>query len=109
MTTSRAIREFLSSAKFERQLVRAYERYEILTEADLQTITAEALRRTLRIIRRSVESASHHVVTCNPRFKACDGIPDILIWKNGKPRFWVELKDRTKFHENVAGDDWEKL
>jgi hypothetical protein len=104
MTTSHALKVYLTGSKFRRQLVRKYERFEILAEGGLRTAVAHALQTELRRIRGTAERYS---VACEARLG--NVVPDILVWKNEEPRFWIELKDTRTFNRTSAEADWKKL
>ncbi len=104
MTTSRALNLFLRSKTFKRQIVREYERFEVLAEGGLRTAVARLIRSKLRKLGGSAERYS---VTCEARLGKVR--PDILIWRGKHPRFWIELKDTGTFNKASAEADWQKL
>jgi len=106
-TISRVIKDYLKSAGFKRQVVRAYERYEVLTEADLRGLVARLLRSKLRAIRSA--PANRYTVATEVFLRDDRVKPDVLVWRGGKPRFWIELKDTRAFMPLSANTDWKKL
>ncbi len=104
MTTSRALHRYLRSEQFQRELVRQYERFEILAEGGLRTAVASNLRRRLKALKGTAET---YRVTCETRLG--NVVPDILIFKNNKPRIWIELKDTGSFKRLSAEADWGKI
>jgi hypothetical protein len=48
-------------------------------------------------------------VTCETHLPDTNVVPDILIFRNGKPRIWIELKDTASFNRKAAEADWKKL
>ena len=51
-------------------------------------------------------TAERYRVTRETRLGDSNVVPDILIWKNAKPRFWIELKDTGTFKRPSAEADW---
>lgn len=102
MTTSRALKDYLLGARFQQRLVRRYKRFEILAEAGLRTVIANLPRSLLWHDKR-------YCVVCEPHLADTNVVPDILIFKNRKPRIWIELKDTGSFNRKKAAADWEKL
>lgn len=106
MTSSRALNLYLRGPHFKHQIIRGYERFEILSEGALRTAVALAIQTKLSKIRGTAE---RYRVTCETRLPGSNVVPDILIWKNDDPRFWVELKDTRTFNRAAAEADWMKL
>lgn len=106
MPTSTAIKDFLLGPQFSRRLVRRYRRFEILSEGALRTAVVNLLRSTLRKIGGT---AKGYRVTCETHLPDTNVVPDILIFRNGKPRIWIELKDTASFNRKAAEADWKKL
>ncbi len=106
MTISRTLHAYLRGSDFKRKLIRRYERFEILCEADLRTAVASLLRTKLRGIGGKAEKYKYRV-TCEKRVAGV--IADILIWRGKNPRFWIELKDTGRFRKALAEADWKKL
>ena len=91
---------------FKPALLKAYERFEILSECGLQATLARLLHDHVGKIGGSAE---HYRVTCGVRLKNTNKIPDILIWRRVDPRFWIELKDSATFDNEAVDEDWRKL
>jgi hypothetical protein len=104
--TSTAIKDYLLGPEFRRRLVRRYKRFEILAEGGLRDAVAYLLRNMLGKIGGT---AKGYRVTCEVRLADTNVVPDILIFRNGKPRIWIELKDTGSFNRRAAEADWKKL
>jgi hypothetical protein len=105
--TSTAIKDYLLGRQFEQRLVYRYKRFEILAEGGLRTAVAELLRSRLR---QMAGTAKGYRVTCETRLLGENVVvPDILIYRNGNPRIWIELKDTASFTRKLAEADWKKL
>jgi hypothetical protein len=104
--TSTAIKDYLLGPQFSRRLVRRYKRFEILAEGALRSAVANLLRSKLSKIGGT---AKGYRVTCETRLPDTNVVPDILIFRNGKPRIWIELKDTASFNPKAAEADWKKL
>jgi len=48
-------------------------------------------------------------VTCETHLPVTQVVPDILIFRSGKPHIWIELKDTGSFNRKAAEADWKKL
>jgi hypothetical protein len=105
-TVSRQLKEYLTGKVFQRQVVRAYERYEVLSEGALRTLVVRLLRAKLK---RIGVAAREYRVTCEDFLLADRAKPDILLWKGRHPRFWIELKDTRVARRSAAQADWDKL
>ena len=104
MTTSSALHRYLIGDEFKQSLVRDYRRFEILAERGLQSSVQRLVRRKLRGFGGT---ATGYRVSCETRLGS--KIPDLIVWKNGKPRFFIECKDTSGFKLGSARKDWEKL
>lgn len=103
-TVSNKLKTYLKGDLFKRQVVRAYEEYWVLCEADLRTLVVMLLKSRLRKIGGTADQYRVTVENVLDRVK-----PDILIWKGKHPRFWIELKDTRTFVARSAMADWDKL
>lgn len=106
MAITTALKEYMHSSDFCKELVLQYERYEILSEAGLRTAIANLLRVKLQLLG---ELAEDYRVACETHLKDVNVVPDILIWKKKHPRIWIELKDTRRFDPKKAEADWLKL
>ena len=104
MGTLRTLNLFLHGKKFRQQIVSKYQRFEILAEGGLRTAVANLLDAKLRTMSGTAKT---YRVSCEQRLG--NVIPDILVWKDKAPRFWIELKDTRTFNKASANADWEKL
>jgi hypothetical protein len=105
MTTTSAIENYLRHRHFKRPLVAAYERFEILSELGLQATLGRLLQQRLG----EIGAAENYRVTCGVRLNYTNVAPDILIWRKGDPRFWIEIKDTASFNDAKVQEDWKKL
>jgi hypothetical protein len=106
MPTSSAIKDYLLGPQFEQRLVHRYKKFEILAEGALRTAVVNLLRSMLSKIGGT---AKGYRVTCETHLPDTNVVPDILIFRNGKPRIWIELKDTASFNPKAAEADWKKL
>jgi len=106
MPTSTAIKNYLLGPHFRRRVVRRYKRFEILAEGALRNAVASLLQSKLSKIGGT---AKGYRVTCETHLPDTNVVPDILIFRNGKPRIWIELKDTALFNRKAAEADWKKL
>jgi hypothetical protein len=100
------LKKYLHSAKFRDELVRQYERFEILSEAGLRTAVVNLLGAKIRALGNP---AKGYRVVSEPHLAGVNRIPDVLLWKNRHPRVWIELKDTRRFDLHKAEADWQKL
>ncbi len=106
MTVTRAIQVYLHSNDFRDAVADSYRRYEILSEEGLRTAVANFLDAKVKALGAQAEG---YRVTCEVHLKKTKVIPDILLWKGGRPRIWIELKFTRIFDPKKARDDWQKL
>ncbi len=106
MHTSSEIKKYLLGPQFEHRLVHRYKRFEILAEGALRTAVVNLLRSRLSKVGGT---AKGYRVTCETRLPGTNVVPDILIFRNDKPRIWIELKDTASFNPKAAEADWKKL
>jgi hypothetical protein len=101
------LKNYLYSSEFCKELVRRYERFEILSEGGLRTAIANLLDAKVQTL--ADPAAKDYRVSCEVRLKRVNVVPDILIWKGKHPRIWIELKDTKRFEAEKAKADWQKL
>lgn len=108
MGVTSELKKYLHSVEFRDELVRRYQRFEILSEGGLRTTVANLLCAKIPTLGHPSEV---YRVTCETRLRLPDVqvIPDILIWKGKHPRIWIELKDSRRFNLRKAEGDWQKL
>ena len=106
MSVTSQLKEYLRGSEFRDGLVQQYTRFEILSEGGLRTAAANLIREKLQTLG---DAAMDYRVTCEVRLKEIRVVPDILIWKKGHPRIWIELKDTKQFDQKRAERDWQKL
>lgn len=108
MGVTSELKRYLHSAEFRDELVRRYQRYEILSEGGLRTTVASLLCAKIPTLGHPSEV---YRVTCETRLRLPEVqvVPDILIWKGKHPRIWIELKDTGGFNRRRAENDWRKL
>lgn len=105
MTVGRFVSEYLQSKGFERSLVKAYLRFEVLSEGGLRDAVSRLLRQKLLNF-GPAEKLEYRVSSENFLFRSK---PDITVWRMGKPSICIELKDTPYFVDNLVKSDWEKL
>jgi hypothetical protein len=88
-----------------KELVRRYKRLEILSEADLQFVVCNSLRRFFR----TASDPTLYQVANQRYLKDMRTFPDILVLRNGKPWACIELKEKAYFHAPWITADWNKL
>jgi hypothetical protein len=106
MSVLSELHAYIRGAEFKQQLVRDYKRLEIMAEGGLRNAVCRLLRRRLRSVGGP---AQQYQVIAEARLYLCNVIPDVSVWKSGKPRFVIECKDTSRFDAQTADKDWEKL
>jgi len=108
MGVTSELKRYLHIVEFRDELVQQYTHFEILSEGGLRTAVANLLRAKIQTLGHPSEV---YRVTCEARLRLPDVqiVPDVLIWKGGHPRIWIELKDSRRFNLKKAKDDWQKL
>jgi len=102
---TREFHEFIKGT-FRKELRNAYEKFSIVSEADLQAIAWLLLRDFLREhdpVERKLK------VLNKPYFKDLGIHPDLAIFRRGKPWVLIELKERRRLTVRSARKEWKRL
>ena len=102
---TREFHEFIIGP-FVKQIREAYEKLQILSEADLQGHASQLIQRFFQ--ESGAPNGTFKVLT--ERYFKDPGIhPDIAVFKRSKPWVLLELKERRKLPERSARKEWQRL
>lgn len=90
---------------FARVLREKYERFEILSEADLQALSWSLLQSFFQ----ENDPKRRFRVLNKPYLKDLRIHPDLVIFKRRKPWVLIELKERKRLTEQRARREWDRL
>src|SRR5437879_1072206 len=102
---TREFHEFVKGP-FAKQIREAYEKLQILSEADLQAYASQLIQ---KFFQESVAPNGKFKVMNKPYFKDLGIHPDIAVFKRNKPWVLLELKERRKLTERSARKEWQRL